>query len=110
MASYLIPLFTIKSATPAASAKVGISRPIWLNVREKLEARVRESCALDLSPIIATGESAEPPFSPALMERRVAFETEEWIPPHRPLSEEITMKSLRVGAPSGLAFWKTSTG
>jgi hypothetical protein len=56
------------------------------------------------------GESGEPPFSPALMERRVAFETEEWMPPHRPLSDEITMKSLRLGASSGLAFWKTSTG
>lgn len=55
------------------------------------------------------GESVDPPFSPVLMERRVAFETEEWMPPHRPLSEEITMKSLRLGASSGLAFWKTST-
>jgi hypothetical protein len=51
----------------------------------------------------------DPPFSPVFTERRVVFETEEWIPPQSPLSEDTTTKSLRVGASSGLAFWKTST-
>jgi hypothetical protein len=32
-ASYLMPLFTTKPATPAASVKVGIMQPIWLTVR-----------------------------------------------------------------------------
>ena len=39
--------------------------------------------------------------------RRVALETEEWIPPQRPLSEEMTMKSLLPPVWS-LAFSKTS--
>jgi hypothetical protein len=78
MASNLIPLFTIKSATPAASAKVGILRPIPWTEREKLEVRECDSCALDFSPVTAMGESVELPFPPVLMERRVAFETEEW--------------------------------
>jgi len=40
------------------------------------------------------GESVDLPFSPVLMEQCVAFETEEWMPLQRPLSEEITMKRL----------------
>ena len=39
---------------------------------------------------------------------RVAFETEEWMPPQRPLSEEMTTKSLfGVGLSDG-TFAKTS--
>jgi hypothetical protein len=30
------------------------------------------------------------------------------MPPQRPLSDDITTKSLRFGPSSGLAFWKTS--
>ena len=48
MASNLIPLFTIKSATPATSAKVGILRPIPWTEREKLEVREHDHWALGL--------------------------------------------------------------
>lgn len=50
----------------------------------------------------------EAPASPAAMMRRVDFETEEWIPPHRPLSEEMTMKSLRFETSSEVELAKTS--
>lgn len=50
----------------------------------------------------------EAPASPAAMMRRVDFETEEWIPPHRPLSEEMTMKSLRLETSSEVELAKTS--
>ena len=104
MASNLIPLFTIKSTTPAASTKVGILQPIPWTEREKLEVRERDHWALDFSPATTMGESVELPLPPVLMERRVAFETGGWMQLQRPLSEEITMKSLCFGAPSGIAF------
>ena len=70
-----------------------------------MDGRARLSCAFDLSPMTMIGEEestvtslAEAPArgeSGALLKaRRVALETEEWIPPQRPLSEEMTMKSL----------------
>ena len=34
--------------------------------------------------------------------------TEEWIPPQRPLSEEMTMKSWREGEDSGDECWNIS--
>ena len=37
----------------------------------------------DFSPATTMGESVEPPFPTILMERRVAFEIEEWVPLHR---------------------------
>ena len=46
MLSYLTPDLKIRSATVAASAKVGMSRPIWLKVRARFWARTRESWAL----------------------------------------------------------------
>jgi hypothetical protein len=88
------------------------------------------SWALDLSPMTMTGESAsisteveasavgwwlevvaaDKGESDVLaIARRVAFETEEWIPPQRPLSEETTMKSFRGVGLSLAAFAKTST-
>ena len=92
----------IKSATPAASANVGISFPIWLNVKAMFLGRKREICAFDLSPIIMMGESASTGFSPSAKARRVALVTEEWIPPQRPLSEEMTIKSLCLAGFSAL--------
>ncbi len=52
---------------------------------------------------VAKGESVA-----LLIARRVAFETEEWIPPQRPLSEETTIKSLRAEDLSSVATLKTS--
>ena len=54
--SYFPPLLVIKSATPAASAKVGMSRPIWLKVSSMLVGRARLSWAFDLSPMTMIGE------------------------------------------------------
>jgi len=111
--SYLTPLFTIKSATALASANVGISFPIWFIVNTKFWGRDLRSWALDLSPTTTMGESwagtvkvweATCPglrsgsMVPVAMRRRVPLETEEWTPPQRPLSEEMTMKSLRGAA------------
>ena len=42
-----------------------------------------------LALAVASGESPAP-----VRALRVALDTEEWIPPQRPLSDEITMKSL----------------
>ena len=55
--SYLTPEFEIKSAMAAASAKVGTSRPTWLNVKARFLGKKRESWALDLSPTTMIGES-----------------------------------------------------
>jgi hypothetical protein len=64
------------------------------------------SCVVAFSPLFedeAKGESGE-----LASARRVALVTEEWIPPQRPLSEEMTMKSLcGVGLSAG-EFAKTS--
>ena len=46
----------IKSATPAASAKVGMSRSVWLKVSSMLVGRARLSWAFDLSPMTMIGE------------------------------------------------------
>lgn len=54
------------------------------------------------------GESESTGFSVSAMARRVALDTEEWIPPQRPLSEETTIKSLRFAGVSEGACWKTS--
>ena len=50
MLSYLVPDLKIRSVTAAVSAKVGISRPVWLNVIARFLGRAQESWALDLSP------------------------------------------------------------
>lgn len=55
---------------------------------------------------VSTSEEASAVVS--AMDRRVALETEEWIPPQSPLSEEMTMKSLRLGFSSRGALAKTS--
>ena len=47
------------------------------------------STVKSLAEAPARGESVA-----LLIARRVALETEEWIPPQRPLSEEMTTKSL----------------
>ena len=81
--------------------------------------RARLSWAFDLSPITiieeegSTVESLEEPpakgeSAALLIARRVALETDEWIPPQRPLSEEMTTKSLfGVGLSDG-TWVKTS--
>ena len=108
MLSYLTSLLTMRSATPAASANVGMSRPIWLNVNEMFFGRARESWALDLSPMTIIGESESTGFSLSAIVRRVNLETDEWIPPQRPLSEEMTMNSLCLDGLSTSEFWNTS--
>ena len=47
MLSYSTSLCTIKSATPAASANVGMSRPIWLNVKAMFFPTARASYPFD---------------------------------------------------------------
>jgi len=96
----------MRSATAAASANVGMSRPIWLKVSWKWSPKTRWSWAFDLSPTMTMEEASESTVeslveaetrgeSSALANaRRVALDTEEWIPPQRPLSDEIMMKSL----------------
>jgi len=49
-----------------------------------------------------------PAISPVLMEQCVAFETEEWMPLQRPLSEEITMKRLSSTRPVNVLTWSAS--
>jgi len=115
-----MPLLMTRSATAAASANVGMSRPIWLKVIWKWSPKTRWSWAFDLSPIMtieeASGSTVESlaeeetrgESSALFKARRVALDTEEWIPPQRPLSEEIMMKSLLgVGLSEG-TWAKTS--
>ena len=108
MLSYWTPEVRMRSATPAASANVGMSRPIWLKVMTRFLLKVREIWDLDLSPMTAMGEVGSRSLSFSVNTRRVAFETEEWIPPHMPLSEETTMNSLRLPGVSAGACWNTS--
>src|ERR1700761_2658283 len=110
MESYSVPLLRTRSATPHASAKVGISLPIWLKDITMFLGTARESWALDLSPTTITGLSestgigSEPSLiASPLRALRVALDTEEWIPPQRPLSEDRTIKSF-------LGFWAASSG
>ena len=114
-----MPLLMTRSATAAASANVGMSRPLWLKVNWKWSPKTRWSCAFDLSPIMtieeASGSTVESLAEESRREssalfkaRQVALETEEWIPPQRPLSEEMMMKSL-LGVGSSEGTWaKTS--
>lgn len=108
MLSYSTPDFRMRSATPAASANVGTSRPIWLKAMNRFLLSVREICDFALSPTTAMGELRSSSVSFSLNTRRVAFATEEWMPPHMPLSEETTMKSLRLPGVSAGACWNTS--
>jgi hypothetical protein len=58
--------------------------------------------------MIITGESVSTGAVLFLRAARVNLETEEWIPPQRPLSEETTIKSLRLPGDSDGALAKIS--
>ena len=89
------------------SSSVGKCRDVTSNlVESQLEEspKTRWSWAFDLSPIMTmeASEATVESFAEAETKgessalanaRRVAFETEEWIPPQRPLSNEIMTKS-----------------
>lgn len=76
------PFLTISSATALASANVGTSLPIELKETLMDSGRARDSWAFGLSPITATLPGV--PATAFLIVREIP----EWIPPHRPPSEE----------------------
>jgi hypothetical protein len=107
--SYLTPFSKIKSATAVASPNVGTSFPIWLMVRTILFGSARLSWAFALSPMITIGLSGSTLELGSAIVRRTSLERCECIPPHRPLSDDKTTKSLRLRGSVGVAFWKISS-
>ena len=103
MLSYSTLLCTIKSAALVASANVGVSQPIWLNVKAIFFPTTRDNCPFNLSPTTMTGELG-PACSRSASARQVTLVTkDEWIPPQRPLSDETIINSLSfAGVSSGV--------
>ena len=95
----------ISSATWDAGAKEGMSFPMAENEISIASGAALEICAFARSPMTASLISGL-----ALMASLVAFETDEWIPPHRPESDVMATRS--VFPPSDLAseFLNSSGG